>query len=67
MRELCANTIYKFVNRFSFVMKDNVEPGRLQSTNFLLLSCSFNRLHKICRMRASCHSAHSASQYKVNN
>ncbi|PQX67112.1 hypothetical protein C5952_07420 [Cronobacter sakazakii] len=67
MRELCANTIYKFVNRFSFVMKDNVEPGRLQSTDFQLLSCSFNRLHKISRMRASCHSAHSASQHKVNN
>ncbi|EGT4266246.1 hypothetical protein AUM89_03740 [Cronobacter sakazakii] len=67
MRELCANTIYKFVNRFSFVMKENVEPGRLQSTNYLLLPFSFNRLHGFCRIHPSCHSAHSASQHKVNN
>ncbi|PUV43172.1 hypothetical protein FQY86_05530 [Cronobacter sakazakii] len=67
MRELCANTIYKFVNRFSFVTKGSVEPGRLQRTNFLLLSCQFKRLHRIYFMRASCHSAHSASQHKVNN
>lgn len=42
MRELCANTIYKFVNRFSFVAKEVAPATRQKSANslvfFLLIS-----------------------------
>lgn len=38
MRELCANTIYKFVNRFSFVAKEVVAATRRETANFALFA-----------------------------
>lgn len=34
MRELCANTIYKFVNRFSFVAKEVVAATHRETADF---------------------------------
>ncbi len=34
MRELCANTIYKFVNRFSFVAQVVVKTSERKSASY---------------------------------
>ncbi|CCK14705.1 FIG00554508: hypothetical protein [Cronobacter universalis NCTC 9529] len=44
MRELCANTIYKFVNRFSFVAKEVAPPTRQKSAKALLFFLPISQL-----------------------
>lgn len=67
MRELCANTIYKFVNRFSFVAKEVVAATRRETTNFALFTFIISQLTRFHAGDAACHFAHSASQHKINN
>lgn len=67
MRELCANTIYKFVNRFSFVAKEVVAATRRETTNFAGLTFIISQLTQFYAGDAACHFAHSASQHKINN
>lgn len=42
MRELCANTIYKFVNRFSFVAKEAVTATRRETEVFAYFAIIIN-------------------------
>lgn len=44
MRELCANTIYKFVNRFSFVAKDVVAATRQETAIFACFTIIISQL-----------------------
>ncbi len=67
MRELCANTIYKFVNRFSFVAKAVVKTTRRESADYCFLLFLINDLIETSTAYSPCHAAHSASQHKVNN
>lgn len=67
MRELCANTICKFVNRFSFVAKEVVAATRRETVNFASFTSIISKLTRFCPEGAACHFAHSASQHKINN
>lgn len=67
MRELCANTIYKFVNRFSFVAKEVVAATRRETANFALFTFIISNLTRFYAGDAACHFAHSAPQHKINN
>ncbi len=67
MRELCANTIYKFVNRFSFVAKDVVAATRQETAIFACFTIIISQLTRFYAEGAACHFAHSASQHKINN
>lgn len=67
MRELCANTIYKFVNRFSFVAKEVVAATRRETANFSYFAFIISKLSRFCAEGAACHFAHSAPQHKINN
>lgn len=67
MRELCANTIYKFVNRFSFVTKEVVAATRRETANLASFTFIISKLTRFCAKGAACHFAHSAPQHKINN
>ncbi|NCH64153.1 hypothetical protein EHJ11_15115 [Cronobacter turicensis] len=67
MRELCANTIYKFVNRFSFVAKDVVAATHQETAIFAFFTIIISQLTRFYAEGAACHFAHSASQHKINN
>ncbi|CCJ88896.1 FIG00554508: hypothetical protein [Cronobacter turicensis 564] len=67
MRELCANTIYKFVNRFSFVAKEVVAATRPETANFACFTFIIINLTRFYAGDAACHFAHSAPQHKINN
>lgn len=43
MRELCANTIYKFVNRFSFDAQESLTLA-VKKTSFFLVILLLNQL-----------------------
>lgn len=67
MRELCANTIYKFVNRFSFDAQDSLTLA-VKKTSFCSLFFFFiNRLQRKHTLSAACDPARVASQHKINN
>lgn len=67
MRELCANTIYKFVNRFSFVAKEVVAATHRETASFSCFAFIISQLTRFYAGDATCHFAHSAPQHKINN
>ncbi len=67
MRELCANTIYKFVNRFSFGAQESLTLAVEKSSFLSLFFFKVNWLHREHALSATCDPARSASQHKINN
>lgn len=67
MRELCANTIYKFVNRFSFGAQESLTLD-VEKPSFCSLFFFFiNQLQRKHTLSAVCDPARSDSQHKINN
>lgn len=67
MRELCANTIYKFVNRFSFGAQDSLTLAVKKPSFCSLFFFFINQLQRKDTLSAACDPARSDSQHKINN
>lgn len=67
MRELCANTIYKFVNRFSFGAQENLTLDVVKPSFLSLFLFFINQLQIKHTLSAACDPARSDSQHKINN